>query len=192
MSAFENITNKIAEQNAKIEAMRKAHMKELQGDFNEIIKLFFEECPKVQAVVWSQYTPYFNDGDECIFSVNEPYFITKNFDRDDLLDPYEYEDDEEYGCLKIPSYVATWDLEIARDKAEIAKPTASKWAKGYYPKCIAELEQMKIDFPGYDVKIKAFTELLSNNEDMLREVYGDHAAVYLTPTEVIVEEYSHD
>jgi hypothetical protein len=27
---------------------------------------------------------------------------------------------------------------------------------------------------------------------MLREVYGDHVAVYLTPGEVIVEEYSHD
>ena len=96
------------------------------------------------------------------------------------------------GCLKVPSYVADWDAEIARDKAEIAKPTASDWAKGYYPKCIAELEQMQIDFPGYDVKIKAFAQLLSDNEDMLREVYGDHVAVYLTAGEVVVEEYSHD
>ncbi len=192
MSAFENITNKIAEQNAKIEDLRKAHMAELQKDFNEIIKLFFDECPKVQAVIWSQYTPYFNDGDECVFSVNEPNFVTKNFDTDDLQNPYEYEDSDEYGCLKVPSYVADWDAEIARDRAELAKPTASEWVKGYYPKCIAALEQMKIDFPGYDVKIKAFADLLSNNEDMLREVYGDHAAVYLTATEAIIEEYSHD
>jgi hypothetical protein len=192
MSAFENITNKIAEQNAKIEELRKAHMKSLQADFNEIIKLFFDECPKVQAVVWSQYTPYFNDGDECVFSVNEPCFVTKNFDRESLENPYEYEDDDEYGCLKVPSYVADWDAEIARDKAELAKPNASDWVKGYYPKCIASLEAMKTEFPGYDVKIKAFAQLLSDNEDMLREVYGDHVAVYLTPGEVIVEEYSHD
>ena len=192
MSAFENITNKIAEQNAKLEELRKAHMKELQGDFNEIIKLFFDECPKVQAVVWSQYTPYFNDGDECVFSVNEPCFVTKNFDREDLLNPYEYEDSDEYGALKVPSYVADWDAEIARDKAELAKPTASDWVKGYYPKAIAELEEMQREFPGYDVKIKAFANLLSENEDMLKEVYGDHAAVYLTPDEVIIEEYSHD
>lgn len=192
MSAFENITNKIAEQNAKLEAMRKAHMKELQEDFNKIITLFFEECPKVQAVVWSQYTPYFNDGDECVFGVNDPCFVTKNFDRDDLQNPYEYEDADEYGCLSIPLYVADWDAEIKRDKATLAKPNASDWVKGYYPKAIAALEQMKIDFPGYDVKIKAFAQLLSDNEDMLKEVYGDHAAVYLTPGEVIVEEYSHD
>lgn len=192
MSAFEKITNKIAEQNAKLEELKKAHMKELQCDFNEIIKLFFDECPGIQAVIWSQYTPYFNDGDECVFRVNEPCFITKNFNEEDLLNPYEYEEEDDFGTLKIPSYVGTWDDEIARDKAEIAKPNASDWAKEYYPKCIAALEQMKIDFPGYDVKIKAFAELLDQNEDMLKEVYGDHVSVYLTPTEVIVEEYIHD
>ena len=188
MSAFENITRKIADQNARIEEMRKAHMKELQGEFNEIIKLFFEECPKVQAVVWSQYTPYFNDGDECVFSVNEPSFVTKNFDRDDLLNPYEYEDTDEYGSL----IVANWEDYIQNSKAQLAKPNATDWVNEYYPKHIATLEQMQQDFPGYDVKIKAFANLLSENEDMLREVYGDHVAVYLTPNEVIVDEYDHD
>jgi hypothetical protein len=192
MSAFENITKKIADQNAKMEEMRKAHMAELQGEFNNIIKLFFDECPKVQAVVWNQYTPYFNDGDECIFSVNEPTFITKNFDRDDLLDAYEYNDDEEYGCLKVPSYAANWDEEIANDRKHMANRPDDQWVQGYYPKCIAALEEMKTNFPGYDVKIKAFANLLEENEDMLREVYGDHSAVYLTPGEVIVEEYSHE
>lgn len=192
MSAFENITKKIADQNAKIEEMRKEHMKSLQADFNEIIKLFFDECPKVQAVVWSQYTPYFNDGDECVFSVNEPSFVTKNFDVEDILNPYEYEDDDEYGCLKIPTYSTDWQDEIDKDRAHLKNRPDDKWVQGYYPKCIAALEQMQKDFAGYDVKIKAFAELLSNNEDMLREVYGDHAAVYLTPKEVIVEEYSHD
>lgn len=192
MSAFENITNKIAEQNAKIEALRKAHMKELQGDFNQIIKLFFDECPKVQAVVWSQYTPYFNDGDECVFSVNEPCFITKNFDRDDLENPYEYEDSDQYGTLSVPSYVGDWQAMINRSRSDMSKPNASDWAKEYYPKHIAELEQMQREFPGYDVKIKAFAKLLEDNEDMLREVYGDHVAVYLTHDEVIVDEYDHD
>ena len=192
MSAFENIAKKIAEQNAKLEEMRKAHMKELQGEFKDIIKLFFEECPKIQAVVWSQYTPYFNDGDECVFSINDPCFVTENFDSNDLQNPYEYEDSDEYGTLDIPSYVANWDEAIARDRAELAKPTASEWVKGYYPKAIAKIEQQQKDFPGYDVKIKAFASLLHDNEDMLREVYGDHAAVYLTPSEVIVEEYAHD
>jgi len=27
----------------------------------------FQSCPEVLAVRWSQYTPYFNDGDPCVF-----------------------------------------------------------------------------------------------------------------------------
>jgi len=33
MSAFDNITKKIAEKNAEIDALKKAHMKELQSSF---------------------------------------------------------------------------------------------------------------------------------------------------------------
>lgn len=191
MSAFENITCRIAEQNAKLEELKKAHMAELQGEFNEIIKLFFEECPKVQAVVWSQYTPYFNDGDECIFRVNDPHFVVEGFDPENLEDPYAYDDDEAYSTLKVP-FRSNWDEDIENDRNHLKNRPYDKWVQGYYPKCIAAIEEAKSNFPGYDVKIKAFADLLNENEDMLREVYGDHSAVYLTSTQVIVEEYSHE
>lgn len=193
MSAFDNITNKIAKQNEELNTIKKNYMESLQKDFHIVIKSFFEDCPLIQAVVWSQYTPYFNDGDECVFDVNVPSFITKNFDIDDLRSsPYEYEDEDEYGCLNVPLYVENWDDDVAKYKAELSKPTVSEWAKGYYPKHIAELEQMKLDYPDYDVKIKAFANILSNNKDILKEIYGDHVCVYVTPNEVIIEEYSHD
>ena len=191
MSAFDKITSKIAEKNAELESLKKKYMQELQDEFNEIIKLFFEECPKVQAVVWAQYTPYFNDGDECIFSVNEPYFVVEGFDSNELEDPYAYGDDESYSTLKI-SNRSNWDEDIESDRMHLNNRPDDKWVQDYYPKCIAALEKMKSEFPGYDVKIKAFANLLNENEDMLREVYGDHSAVYLTPDQVIVEEYSHD
>ena len=191
MSAFDNITKKIAEKNAEIDALKKAYMKELQSSFNEIIKLFFEECPKVQAVVWSQYTPYFNDGDECVFRINEPHFIVDGFDVDDLKDPYEYEDDDVCKTLQYSSYQTLEEILI-RYKNELAKPHVSDWAKGYYPKYIAQLENQLEEFPGYDKKISAFVKMLNDNEDVLQEVYGDHVAVYLTPEKVIIEDYSHD
>lgn len=37
-----------------------------------LFKAFFAACPSVTAVRWSQYTPYFNDGEPCEFSTNEP------------------------------------------------------------------------------------------------------------------------
>jgi len=37
------------------------------------IKLFADN-PDIKEVKWEQYTPYFNDGDACIFQVHDPSF----------------------------------------------------------------------------------------------------------------------
>jgi len=35
------------------------------------LKIYFEDYPEF-IISWTQYTPYFNDGDPCTFSVNSP------------------------------------------------------------------------------------------------------------------------
>lgn len=45
------------------------------------IAQFFRDRPKVQAVYWDQYAPYFNDGDPCIFHVHE-FFVTHGEDAE--------------------------------------------------------------------------------------------------------------
>lgn len=44
--------------------------------FTEALAPFFEANPRVDGIVWSQYTPYFNDGDACTFGVHEPYLVS--------------------------------------------------------------------------------------------------------------------
>lgn len=36
-----------------------------------MFKSFFERFPEVYCVCWTQYSPYFNDGEPCRFGVNE-------------------------------------------------------------------------------------------------------------------------
>jgi hypothetical protein len=36
-------------------------------------KRIFEEWPEIEGIRWTQYTPYFNDGDPCVFHVNGSY-----------------------------------------------------------------------------------------------------------------------
>lgn len=48
---------------------------------------FFNQCPRVKSVVWTQYAPYFNDGDPCIFRVHDPEVHAFN----------EGEDEDDYG-----------------------------------------------------------------------------------------------
>lgn len=79
------------------EAMQKVRRvaKQLQEDLKEAAKTeviaeffmaFFEANPTVKAVKWTQYTPHFNDGDACTFSVHEPEFAVTD---EELKEPSE-------------------------------------------------------------------------------------------------------
>ena len=127
----------------KIEKQKKK-MREIQEELQENCKIFFKEesarlfeaYPELTSFSWTQYTPYFNDGDECLFSSWYNYqTINGRFGEND--------DDS------IPK-----ELEKAFD---------------------------------------AVNEFLSNfDEDILKEMFGDHAEVIVTKDKVEVEEYSHD
>ena len=73
---FDQIRAKTAALNEQIAALRQEAADMIKPMLSEFIK----SNPQVKAVSWSQYTPYFNDGDPCTFSVNEPYFF---FEGDD-------------------------------------------------------------------------------------------------------------
>jgi len=62
--------------------------------FKKTTKNFFDSVPEIKAFYWSQYTPYFNDGDECVFSVNDVYF-TNTTDTDNIEWEEEYNGEEE-------------------------------------------------------------------------------------------------
>jgi hypothetical protein len=64
-----------------------------QSLFKETTKEFFEQNPGVKSITWTQYTPYFNDGDECLFSVHEPSF--SNTDDTENINWEDYDGDEE-------------------------------------------------------------------------------------------------
>ena len=46
----------------------------LQKEFDAL----FIEYPEIGKIEWTQYTPYFNDGDPCVFGVGELAFTLEN------------------------------------------------------------------------------------------------------------------
>lgn len=63
----------------KLNALKAIHakaMEQLKADGEAALKAalaeFFAAHPEAVAIAWRQYTPYFNDGDACTFSVHEP------------------------------------------------------------------------------------------------------------------------
>lgn len=58
---------------AKLSAAKKEMEKIAKDAFQEVSAEFFEDNPTIQSFGWTQYTPYWNDGDTCTFSANTDY-----------------------------------------------------------------------------------------------------------------------
>jgi hypothetical protein len=68
-----------------------AYQKECQQLLHTVFASFFDVCPSVKAVYWTQYAPSFNDGDPCVFSVNSVSFCNSTNEKA-LADAMDEED----------------------------------------------------------------------------------------------------
>ena len=133
---------------------------------------FFTKCKIITAIKWRQYTPYFNDGDECIFRVQEL----------------------EYKILKtsIPANCGCGANLTPKDKfcSQCGQATAysvneSDWLESY------SLNRQKI--PGLDVELVGATALkLSSSDDILNILFGDHVEVTATVAGILTKPYEHE
>jgi len=57
-----------------------------------LFKQFFLDNPGVKSIRWEQYSPWFNDGDECVFSVRSPVFTNAETWDDISWGEYDGED----------------------------------------------------------------------------------------------------
>lgn len=165
-NAFEQLISDQAE-------LQRKFQEQAQGLFKQITKEFFDKNPGINAVIWTQYTPYFNDGDTCEFRVNDPTFT--NADGDDLDDvrwgEYDGENEEVWACESL-SYVLNSDRDYYKDTA------AKILAKG-----------------GVDAESCALFEKAicsSEMESVMLAMFGDHVRVVATRSGFDVSDYDHD
>jgi len=183
----------------------------------EACKQFFEECPEVEAVVWNQFTPYFNDGESCEFQVHDKFFIlTEDEDYDMFEGSVVYSEDD-----LVCAYQA---LSQAQEYTNDSVAWVENYKKGYkekygyecytfrgrnepkpYPSNPAEAQE-KIDeinqfFQKYGQEFanrieEAFYSLNVHlnmiDIDTMQALYGDHVRITITRTGTDVEDYHHD
>lgn len=91
MSKLTRETNdKIEALKAKVAELNKQVRDESQRLLNEGFADIFAKYPKLIGFSWNQYTPYFNDGDECTFRVNTDGLIPDFTDESAEESDYEY------------------------------------------------------------------------------------------------------
>lgn len=123
---YQTLQQKINALNEEMKEKSKILMKQ---EFAE----FFEKYDGiVHSLFWNQYTPYFNDGESCEFSVHDVW-MTLQSDADDE----DYEDDGEgstvYGnddIADLKKRIAAWESFNA-DPAAAAKAYQSDYIKRY-------------------------------------------------------------
>ncbi len=127
--------------------------------------------PGVTAVRWTQYTPYFADGDPCIFSVGSMEALRgeapvkrdeDNYDED-IYAAAEEQDER---------YVSTYGLY--------------EYTAGGNRVCANEADQALLN------ALEAAEEDLAHYEDFLLESFGDHAQITATTEGFDVASYEHD
>lgn len=168
MKSFEE---SLAVYNAKVEefkVQRAALAKQLQISFGEIVQDFFARNPEFEGILWNQYTPYFNDGDECIFRVNDFwgfYVAPDDTAYDEGIHSGNYPED------------SVWVIGSAsyNEPSNEAIETYGKRAQVIY----GEYRQL--------VKV-----LESIGDEIYREAFGDHVQITVTRDGVDVQEYEHE
>lgn len=158
---------KITELTEEFGALRKAFQEKAQAALTEGIAAFFVENPEIEYLRWTQYAPYFNDGEPCIFHVHDVHAFLTAQARADFGLPAESEDDEEGHLFEICRYNRkTHEFVYASERAK-------------------ELEKA----------VNGFEKALRGLEDFLDVIYGGDTEVRVyRDGRVETEEYSgeHD
>lgn len=151
---------------------------------------------------WRQYTPYFNDGDPCVFSVGEPWFrttadvkaVTDAIAGDARAQQAEHaaalsrlnggDDDEDWDDPD-----STYQYELGGHPSLGDRPHT-------YNRETREYDAGQYEGPDearYD-RCRAFAEAIGSGafDDVLLEAFGDHCSVIIRKDRISVSEYSRD
>jgi hypothetical protein len=70
--------------------------------FLQELKAIFDRNPELKVIKWVQYTPYFNDGDTCEFTVHD--IVAANYEEVDAWGEWEGEDDQPHDFTLFTGY----------------------------------------------------------------------------------------
>lgn len=162
----QSINLKVQEFSNRCQKMRDNMLADSKVLFHDIVKDLFESNPELNSFSWIQYTPFFNDGDECVFSAHVDY-PTVNA----TLDGNE--------CI-FDDYIGSFEV----NGEEISSYDDPAKAKLY------ESQEKKLKNIS-----KSISDLLCdlNQDKVFHMMFGDHVRVVVNRNGSInTEEYDHE
>lgn len=187
---FDDLLTEYNALEAELEKRRAELSVSLRPKFQAAFTAFFERFPKLEEINFTAYTPYFNDGDECIYSVNEPYMTACGISEID-----------EYTAGSVAN--AAEFLATGKIPAKVQSAYDS-WANRNYKSAEAYLRAGSADYldlPADDLaeltKIVAIYPEVQKiiggvPDDVMKGMFGDHVKIVINRDGAEAEEYDHD
>lgn len=127
---------------------------------------------------WRQYTPYFNDGDACVFSARGVWAA-----RPEDLDPED------------PDTIDTGELDIDYG-SRLGGYEGGEWVPDPENAPLNKLVGARYEGPDqarYD-RCRLLSQAIESGrfDDVLLDAFGDHAEITVTREGITVESYEHD
>lgn len=163
---FNEVADNLDQIQTAIQAQINAAQAQFEKTFSDLVKDFFAAVPQIKSVTWTQYSPHFNDGDACTFSVHEVFFAT------DANENYGYYRDEE-------------DEDDEEEDDGSVKPE-------FFSGCTYSLRQQTFLTPEQIKMCEKLDSLISCNEDTMESMFGNGYMIVLRPEGKEVRYYEHD
>lgn len=163
----------------KAKELQKLMQDEGKGLFLEDLKeKIFDKYPAVKEISWTQYTPYFNDGEPCVFSVNTPELLV-NFKGLDI----ELENGKYGVTIKNPGI---YSGDYLGDDEVLTLESTEGWISGssYLSDKITGKPQELFAVVG-----DLFDESIT---DVFLAAFGDGVRVTVSRDSIVVDDYDHD
>ena len=155
----------IAKSKEEINSIKKELSKKIQDNFHGLAKELFNIYPELTSIGWEQYTPYFNDGEECTF---RSHHDDPNINGVDC-----------YGDRDLDEGA----IDIMKNCKETYRDSSTEWK---------DVPNPEFD-PYYKEIVDTVRNFLSqfDDDDML-DLFDNHVSVKITAEGFSVEEYEHD
>lgn len=163
VSKFDSIEKAVTEKKAELDALMAEFRDKMKVEFTNITKAFFEETG-IAMICWTQYTPFFNDGEECTFSINEITFL-RNMPAEEDLD----------------EGISAYDLDGYDGYVDMHEP-GSWYFKNYTDRTPDPLQPI----------CSRMAALIHSNEGLMKDLFEDHVSVFITAEKSWTTDYNHE
>lgn len=122
-----NIKGRFLQKVEEFKRMREKLVNDVRVEFPSLIMPFMNMSDRIQSISWTQYTPYFADGDTCKFSTNYSYLDINDVYDETLFDEENWSEADKGVIKSLKDAMRVIPDEIYKDIfGDHAKITVSK------------------------------------------------------------------